>query len=72
MTHGYPPAGGDATVQATGASHKDDLGEVSVHGYVDVPGTLHTRAFGINAAAEVVGSYISGTEAHGFVAVPKR
>lgn len=34
---------------------------------IDVPGALSTRAFGINAVGEIVGSYTDATGTHGFL-----
>lgn len=34
---------------------------------IDVPGALHTRAFGVNAVGEIVGSYTDATGTYGFL-----
>ncbi len=37
---------------------------------IDVPGATFTVAFGINDAAQIVGTFFSSTGGHGFLATP--
>src|SRR2546422_145484 len=40
---------------------------VGVFEWIDVPGAVGTRAFGLNPRGDIVGSYTDGTGTHGFV-----
>jgi uncharacterized membrane protein len=40
---------------------------VGVFEWIDVPGAMGTRAFGINPSGDIVGSYTDATGTHGFV-----
>ena len=39
---------------------------------IDVPGASATRAFGINAGGDVVGSYVASGKTYGFIASATR
>src|SRR5262249_23044537 len=61
----------DITVDESGRESRRDHGFLLKNGVfvsIDVPGALHTRAFGINSNGTIVGAYVDSSGKHAFVA----